>query len=119
SHLWATFLIVLACRLGWIGLYRAYAVHVKHSVTSQDELFENGIIAKNLAAGKGFYMDGNETFPSGMTAHKPPAYPFLLACYFKLFGDHNLWPLRLIQAALMSGAILILMGLFGRVFDPK
>src|SRR5437879_1819906 len=114
------FVIVFATRLAWIGLYRSYALYVKQSVESQDNLFENGNIARNLIAGKGFFMTGEEfDHFSGPTAHKPPGFPLLLAVLFKVFGDNNLLSVRLVQAALMSVSLLILMRLFGRIFGAS
>jgi len=118
---WVTlFVIVFATRLAWIGLYRSYALRVKQSVESQDNLFENGNIARNVIAGKGFSMTGDEfEHFSGPTAHKPPGFPLLLAVLFKIFGDNNLWVVRLVQAALMSASLLILVRLFGRIFGAS
>src|SRR5258706_10516806 len=89
QRLWVMFFfVVFATRLAWIGVYRYYALYVKQSVESQDSLFENGNIARNLIAGKGFYFEGGELeYYAGPTAHKPPGFPFLLAVLFKIFGD--------------------------------
>lgn len=114
----ALFIFFFVARLGWIGLYRSYAVHLKHSTDTQDETYENGVIAKNILAGKGFYMDAMAGFPAGPTAHKPPLYPVLLAGASKLAGPYDLFVVRILQALMMTVATVLLIGLFSRVFGP-
>jgi 4-amino-4-deoxy-L-arabinose transferase-like glycosyltransferase len=111
------FLAILLMRGVWIGLYRSYALHVKQSVNSQDQTFENGEIAESLLQGKGFSFLHPSTFPPGPTAHKPPLYPLLLAGVFKLVGSENLTGVRAVQAILITLSTLILMRLFAMVFD--
>ena len=62
---------------------------------------ETGRVARSIVTGQGF--SSPYTQPTGPTALLPPAYPFLLACVFKLFG---------IYTAASALAILTLNNLF-------
>jgi 4-amino-4-deoxy-L-arabinose transferase-like glycosyltransferase len=113
------FLTVFAIRLAWIGAYRFYAVRIKQTVTSQDQIFESGLIARNLASGRGFSFTALDDGHAIPTAHKPPAYPFFLAAVFRVFGVDNLGAARMLQAVLMSGVVLLVGRLFAQLFTPR
>ncbi len=75
----------LLIRLAWI-----FVAHTYRFKTAQDNFgfgFEMGRIGRSLALGQGFSnpFDGI----TGPTAWEPPAYPFLIAGVFKLFGIYT------------------------------
>jgi 4-amino-4-deoxy-L-arabinose transferase-like glycosyltransferase len=75
--------------------------------------FEMGDIASSIAAGHGFSWSGDERLP---TAWMPPAYPYLIAGVFRLFGTYtpaSALVLESVQTAL-SVATCALIAVVGR-----
>jgi 4-amino-4-deoxy-L-arabinose transferase-like glycosyltransferase len=82
---WAMIVIALAIRLAVMGF-----VYTSQLDPAQDHWAfgcEMGRVARSIASGQGF--SSPYTIPTGPTALLPPAYPFLLACVFKLFGIYT------------------------------
>lgn len=82
---WTMFAVGLLIRLAWI-----FVAHTYRFKTAQDNFgfgFEMGRIGRSLALGEGFGnpFDGI----TGPTAWEPPAYPFVIAGVFKLFGLYS------------------------------
>lgn len=77
----------------------------------EETVYEYDQIAHNIVAGEGFSFDMYGSNPVSPTAWMAPVYPYLLAGYYKLFGN-NLTGMAVIQA-LAGGITCLLVGLCG------
>jgi hypothetical protein len=106
---WRLFWVAFLIRVAYMTLahtfrFRPYVDHFQFG-------WEAGRIARSLATGHGFANPFAPTFlgPTGPTAWVPPAYPFLIAGVFKLFGVYSAasaWVLLAINCALSAGTAL-------------
>jgi len=112
-------LLLLMTRIGWIVIYRAYAIEIKHSTASQEDMYENGEIAKNIVEGRGFSQADDSQLVRGPTAAKPPAYPYILAGAKLIWGSSIQWPVRIFQAILTTCSIYIVGILFTNLFGQR
>ncbi len=69
-------------------------------------------IARSLAHGDGFKLDGNPT------AYRLPAYPLLLAASYAVFGDSKT-PIRMLQAIADVISCLLLFSIGKKMFSEK
>jgi 4-amino-4-deoxy-L-arabinose transferase-like glycosyltransferase len=87
------------------ALLRLAAILAVHNWRNP-EMWEFGIIARNLVSGRGFWLKtlGGVPVPS---AFMPPAYEYFLAAMFTMFGDRTstYFLIQLLQAA--SGVLLV------------
>lgn len=81
----AMVIVALALRLLVMGF--VYQVHLDPSRDYWEFGWETGKVARSIATGQGFSSPYAE--PTGPTALIPPAYAYLLAGVFKLFGIHT------------------------------
>jgi hypothetical protein len=78
---------------------------------------ENGIIAANLAAGKGFRIGawfGPENSPSAVM---PPVYPFFLSLFYRVFPGNPLPYVQVVQAVLAALTLIPVFFTARRLFD--
>lgn len=78
-------LVALLLRVGLIVFGHPYKLFANDNNFSFG--WEMGRIGRSLALGQGFSNPFNA--PTGRTAWEPPAYPFLIAGIFKLFGIYS------------------------------
>jgi len=82
--------------------------------------FETGRIARSLATGQGFSSPMPE--PSGPTGHLAPAFPFLLAGIFRVFGTYSTASaiaIYLFDALVSALTCIALYGLGTRIFGQS
>jgi len=70
-------------------------------------------IAVNVAEGRGFALDEK------LTSWRPPLYPFLMALLYRVAGAADPDVVRLFQAALSLGTVLVLYALAREVFGRR
>ncbi len=81
--------------------------------------WENGIIARNIIAGKGFSIQ--HYGPLGYTSWQAPFYPYFLAFFYKMLGikTHTFIIIEIIQACVSSFIPIIIylatLNIFGRI----
>ena len=79
-------------------------------LTSDDRDYD--AIARSLANGGGFALDGHPT------AFRPPGYPFLLAATYAVFGESKT-PMRTLQVIADVFSCLLLFGIGKKMFSEK
>ncbi len=103
--------LALAPRLVLVGLL-AHAGHVPYA-------YEHGVIAENLATGRGFVIEflGSE----GPTSQQGPLYPAALAIFYRLFGvgsNAALVTMQLVQC-LAASVTAVCVALLGWSWFPR
>jgi len=91
----------------------AYAWENKVYINPED--FENGTIAQNIIAGRGF-SGGAHLGPEAPTAFMAPFYPFFLAFFYKLFPETRFIVIILLQCALSALTCLLVYFIARRAF---
>jgi len=115
------FFVALVVRLLAIGIF---------GETHQPELWEYGVIARNVVAGVGYersYRSSDAERRAGRpdtlavpSAYMPPAYPFLLAAMLEAFGDHpQTFSLILILQSVAGALSAVLLYLFSKRIFPE
>ena len=94
--------IAVILRVGTIALFHPPLI-------SDDRDYD--AIARSLAQGDGFTLDGNPT------AYRLPGYPLLLAATYAVFGDSKM-PIRMVQVIADVISCLLLFSI-GKKCSPK
>ena len=69
-------------------------------------------LGNSLAHGDGYVIEGHPT------TYRPPGYPVLLSCFFRVFGD-SLVPVRLAQAAADMISCLLVFSIGRKLFGER
>ncbi len=101
---WLTVIAIVAALVRLVAIF-AFGDRVEETVYEYDQ------IARNIVTGEGFSFDMYGSNPVSPTAWMAPVYPYLLAGYYKLFGD-NLTGMAVIQAV-SGGVVCLLIGICG------
>ncbi|MEW6102886.1 MAG: glycosyltransferase family 39 protein [bacterium] len=100
-------IFALILRLGW-------AIHLKEAGLVFSDAVSYDQLGMSIAHGKG-YVDSEEK----PTAMRSPIYPIFIGCIYWLFGEHNLFVVRIFQAILGSFSCLLVFLIGKRVFNPQ
>ena len=95
--------VAVILRVGTIALFHPPLI-------SDDKDYD--AIARSLAHGDGFKLDGNST------AYRLPGYPLLLAATYAVFGDSKV-PIRIIQVIADAISCLLLFNIGKKMFSEK
>ena len=95
--------IAVILRVGTIALFHPPLI-------SDDRDYD--AIARSLAQGDGFTLDGNPT------AYRLPGYPLLLAATYAVFGDSKM-PIRMVQVIADVISCLLLFSIGKKMFSEK
>jgi len=115
------FLIALALRLVVAFLYSRLGEDFWFTTD-----FQYDLIASNIAAGKGYYIDGDYLEGLGRAftgrekiySFRSPLYPYTLAAVYKTFGRDPL-AVGIFQALISSLTVLLLFWIGRKFFDEK
>jgi len=81
--------------------------------------YEAGLIAKDLAAGKGFIFQSWLAAEKESSAWIPPLYPYFLAFFFKFFGPYKFLAIQLVQGLAFSCLVFPAYGLGNLLHDRR
>src|ERR1700690_1738020 len=103
KFLFGIIVVAVLLRIGAVALFHPPLI-------SDDRDYD--AIARSLAHGDGFKLDGNPT------AYRLPGYPLLLAATYAVFGDSKT-PIRIIQVIADVISCLLLFSIGKKMFSEK
>jgi 4-amino-4-deoxy-L-arabinose transferase-like glycosyltransferase len=81
-------MVIVALAIRLLVMAFTYTIHTDPALDHKSFGYETGRVARSIATGHGFSSPYGE--PTGPTALIPPAYTYLLAGVFKLFGVYTI-----------------------------